>query len=100
MHLEFLTNMELKISFLDQMSRLDIFEDSRSRKKDRRRAAFFMFIAFNTTFISLSPLELHLYFKRHFMNWIRRVAQNPTINLSEVEAAPLNKELFTDFLLQ
>ena len=55
MHLEFLTNMELKISFLDQMSRLDIFEDSRSRKKDRRRAAFFMFIAFNTTFISLSP---------------------------------------------
>ena len=92
--------MELKISFLDQMSRLDIFEDSRSRKKDRRRA-YFMFIAFNTTFISLSPpLARHLYFKRHFMNWIRRVAQNPTINLSEVEAAPLNKELFTDFLLQ
>ena len=100
MHLEFLTNMELKISFLDQMSRLDIFEDSRSRKKDRRRA-YFMFIAFNTTFISLSPPSArHLYFKRHFMNWIRRVAQNPTINLSEVEAAPLNKELFTDFLLQ
>ena len=42
-----LTNMELKISFLDQMSRLDIFEDSRSRK-DKKLASFFMFITFNT----------------------------------------------------
>ena len=39
--------MELKISFLDQMSRLDIFEDSRSRK-DKELASFFMFITFNT----------------------------------------------------
>ena len=38
--------MELKISFLDQMSRLDIFEDSRSRKD--KKLAFFMFITFNT----------------------------------------------------